>query len=110
METLTEPITFPPLDLITEVPSRTIDLPSALSVAMKYHFLPPCCMRYSPIVCEAAQVSKVHWMVLGEQYFPVRSDEAALEAISAALVPRTTSFTAMPTAEFGTSAIASTFS
>ncbi len=62
------------------------------------------------MVCEAAQVSKVHWIVLGEQNFPVRSDEAALEAISAALVPRTTSFTARPTAEFGTSAIASTFS
>ncbi len=32
-------------------------------------------------------MSKVHWIVLGEQYFPVRSDEAALEAISAALEP-----------------------
>ena len=55
-------------------------------------------------------MSKVHWIVLGEQYFPVRSDDAALEAINAALVPRTTSLTARPTAEFGTSAIASTFS
>ena len=26
---------------ITDVPSRTMALPSALSVAMKYHFLPP---------------------------------------------------------------------
>ena len=34
-------VLVPPLASTTDVPSRTMALPSALSVAMKYHFLPP---------------------------------------------------------------------
>src|SRR5712671_530521 len=75
---------------------------------MKYQSLPPRAIIAAAVVLPVAQASLTHWMVLGEQALPVRSELAVDDARNVILVSRTSELMVRPTAEFGTSTMAST--
>src|SRR5947209_8131813 len=75
---------------------------------MKYQSLPPRAIIAAAVVLPVAQASLTHWMVFGEQAFPVRSEEAVDEARNVIFVSRNSELMVSPTAEFGTSTMAST--
>src|SRR3954451_1755729 len=74
---------------------------------MKYQCLPPRAIIADAVVLPVAQASLTHWMVFGEQAFPVRSELAVEDARKVILVSRTSELMVRPTAEFGTSTMAS---
>src|SRR4051794_32790399 len=75
---------------------------------MKYQSLPPRAIIADAVVLPVAQASLTHWMVLGEQAFPVRSEEAVDDARKVIRLSRSSELMVRPTAEFGTSTMAST--
>ena len=54
--------------------------PSAKFTVMKYHSLPPRAIIAAAVELPVAQASLTHWMVLGEQALPVRSELAVDDA------------------------------
>ena len=77
---------------------------------MKNQSVPPRCIIAAAVVLPVAQVSLTHWIVFGEQSFPVRSELAVDDARNVILVLRAMLLIASPTDEFGTSTMASTLS
>src|SRR3954453_17660148 len=75
---------------------------------MKYQSLPPRAIIAAAVVLPVAQASLTHWIVFGEQAFPVRSELAVDDARNVILVSRSSELMGRPTAEFGTSTMAST--
>src|SRR3954464_13779505 len=75
---------------------------------MKYQSLPPRAIIADAVVLPVAHASLTHWMVLGEQAFPVRSELAVDEARNVILLSRTSELMVRRAGEFGTSTIAST--
>ena len=90
------------------VTSRSSAWPNAKSAVMKNQLLPPVCTTPLPVALANAQVSWVQCTVLGEQAAPVRSDVAGPEASITLFLSRAIWLTASATAEFVTSATAST--
>src|SRR5579864_2150492 len=75
---------------------------------MKYQSLPPRDIIAAAVVFPVAQASLTHWMVLGEHAFPVRSELAVEDARNVMRLSRSSVLMERPTAEFGTSTMAST--
>src|SRR5882762_5504405 len=82
--------------------------PSAKLTVIKYHSLPPRAIIAAAVVLPVAQASLTHWIVLGEHALPVRSELAVDDARNVMRESRTSELMARPTAEFGTSTMAST--
>src|SRR6266568_6151178 len=82
--------------------------PSAKFTVMKYHSLPPRAIIAAAVVLPVAQASLTHWMVLGEQALPVRSELAVEDARKVMRLSRSSVLMERPTAELGTSTMAST--
>src|SRR4051812_29447876 len=70
---------------------------------MKYQSLPPRAIIAAAVVLPVAQASLTHWMVFGEQAFPVRSELAVEDARKVIFESRSSELIVRPTAEFGTS-------
>src|SRR5947209_10047248 len=77
---------------------------------MKYQSLPPRAIIAAAVVLPVAQASLTHWMVFGEQAFPVRSELAVEDARYVIFESRSSELMVRPTAELGTSTMASTLS
>src|SRR4030088_1685791 len=77
---------------------------------MKYHSLPPRAIIAAAVELPVAQASLTHWMVLGEQALPVKSELAVEDARNVILESRSNELMVRPTAELGTSTTASTLS
>src|SRR5258708_38745225 len=82
--------------------------PSAKFTVTKNQSLPPRPTIAAAVVLPVAQTSLTHWMVFGEQALPVRSELAVDDARNVILESRRILLMARPTAEFGTSTMAST--
>src|SRR3981081_326002 len=75
---------------------------------MKYQSLPPRAIIAAAVVLQCAHASLTHWMVFGEQAFPVRSELAVEDARNVMRESRSSALMVRPTAELGTSTMAST--
>src|ERR1700694_2949193 len=81
--------------------------PSAKFTVRKYQSVPPRAIIAAAVVLPVAQASLTHWMVLGEQDFPVRSELAVDDARNVILESRSSEVRRSPPAELGTSTRAS---
>src|SRR5258707_13596119 len=82
--------------------------PSAKFTVTKYQSLPPRAIIAAAVVLPVAQASLTHWMVLGEQALPVRSELAVDDARNVMRESRSSELMVRQTPEFGTSTTAST--
>src|SRR4026207_2189954 len=82
--------------------------PSAEVTVTECQPLPPRAIIAAAVVLPVAQASLTHCMVFGEQALPVRSELAVEDARNVIFVSRRSELIVRPTAEFGTSTMAST--
>src|SRR3954463_581251 len=84
--------------------------PRAKLTVRKYQSLPPRCIIAAAVVLPVAQASLTHWMVFGEQAFPVRSELAVEEARNVIRESRSSDLWVSPPADWGPSPPASPLS